>query len=135
MDDPKSATTDSLVSAAKRSLLESCSNGDLTGSLEETVIPRRQPGQLAPLSFAQQRLWLLNQFENASSVYNVPFGFHLAGRLDIAVVENCLNEIIHRHEALRTTFPPMGNPSNSLPNTIPGHCRDQPGGLPPSEQQ
>src|SRR5258707_15803973 len=105
MPHPKSPTTDSLLSSAKRSLLESWSNGNLTGSLEKTVIPRHQPGQLAPLSFAQQRLWLLNQFENASSVYNVPFGFHLAGRLDTTVLENCLNEIIHRHEALRTTFP------------------------------
>ena len=105
MPPTKSTTTDLPLSSAKRALLESWSRGHLTGGIDETVIPCRRSSQPVPLSFAQERLWLLNQFESDSSVYNVPFGFQLAGRLDIGVLENCLNEIVRRHEALRTTFP------------------------------
>ncbi len=57
-----------------------------------------------PLSFAQQRLWFLDQLEPNRSVYNIPSAFRLKGRLDISSLERSLNEIVRRHEALRTTF-------------------------------
>jgi amino acid adenylation domain-containing protein len=57
-----------------------------------------------PLSFAQQRLWFLDQLEPNRSVYNMPSAFRLKGRLDIPALEQSLNEIVRRHEALRTTF-------------------------------
>ena len=57
-----------------------------------------------PLSFAQQRLWFLDQLEPNRSVYNIPSAFRLQGRLDISALEQSLNEIVRRHEALRTTF-------------------------------
>ncbi|MDZ8188239.1 MAG: amino acid adenylation domain-containing protein [Nostoc sp. ChiSLP02] len=57
-----------------------------------------------PLSFAQQRLWFLDQFEPNSASYNIPFGLRLVGTLNVIALEQSLIEIIHRHEALRTNF-------------------------------
>ena len=58
-----------------------------------------------PLSFAQQRLWFLDQMEPDSAAYNMPFAMRLKGRLDVEALERSFNEIVQRHEALRTTFP------------------------------
>ncbi|WP_027248867.1 non-ribosomal peptide synthetase [Planktothrix agardhii] len=64
-----------------------------------------------PLSYAQQRLWFLDQLEPNSSFYNVPLALHLEGTLKIDVLEKSLQEIIQRHEALRTNFATVeGNP-------------------------
>jgi acyl carrier protein len=57
-----------------------------------------------PLSFAQQRLWFLDQLEPGSTVYNIPGAVRIRGQLNVAVLEQSLNEIVRRHEALRTTF-------------------------------
>nr|MDZ8007541.1 amino acid adenylation domain-containing protein [Nostoc sp. DedSLP05]MDZ8097380.1 amino acid adenylation domain-containing protein [Nostoc sp. DedSLP01] len=57
-----------------------------------------------PLSYAQQRLWFLDQFEPNSAVYNIPVALRLVGNLNRAALEQSLIEIIHRHEALRTNF-------------------------------
>jgi non-ribosomal peptide synthetase component F len=57
-----------------------------------------------PLSFAQQRLWFLDQFEPGSSAYNMPFALRLKGPLDVDALERAMTEIVRRHEVLRTTF-------------------------------
>jgi amino acid adenylation domain-containing protein len=57
-----------------------------------------------PLSFAQRRLWFLQQLEPSGAAYNVPFAARLSGRLDASALERALNEIVRRHEILRTTF-------------------------------
>ena len=57
-----------------------------------------------PLSFAQGRLWFLDQFEPGQAVYNMPLAVRLVGRLDVAALRATLNEIVRRHEALRTSF-------------------------------
>jgi amino acid adenylation domain-containing protein len=57
-----------------------------------------------PLSFAQQRLWFMDQLVPDSPLYNIPSVLHIEGCLDIAVLQRCLDEIVRRHEALRTTF-------------------------------
>jgi amino acid adenylation domain-containing protein len=57
-----------------------------------------------PPSFSQQRLWLLDQLEPGSPVYNLPQPFLLRGSLDPAVLEAALGEVVRRHEVLRTTF-------------------------------
>ena len=57
-----------------------------------------------PLSFAQQRLWFLDQLEPGSPLYNINTLLRLSGRLNAAVLERTLNEIVRRHEVLRTNY-------------------------------
>ncbi len=57
-----------------------------------------------PLSFAQERLWFLDQLEPGSAVYNIPLGLRLEGELNVPVLRRCLDEILLRHETLRTRF-------------------------------
>src|ERR1051325_10531187 len=71
-------------------------------------IPRRSGQEPAPLSFAQQRLWFLNQLEPDSPAYNIHLSLRLRGRLNVSVLERTLSEIVRRHETLRTTFEVVG---------------------------
>src|SRR5262249_17253105 len=57
-----------------------------------------------PLSFAQQRLWFLDQLAPNNPFYNVAGAMKLAGKLDLAALERAINEIVRRHEVLRTRF-------------------------------
>ncbi|MDB9509542.1 amino acid adenylation domain-containing protein, partial [Microcystis aeruginosa CS-338/01] len=64
-----------------------------------------------PLSYAQQRLWFLDQLEPNSPFYNISLALHLTGSLQVDVLEKSLQEIIQRHESLRTNFATIeGNP-------------------------
>ncbi|MGN9909960.1 amino acid adenylation domain-containing protein [Phytohabitans sp. LJ34] len=58
----------------------------------------------APLSFAQQRLWFLDQLTPGSAEYVVPFGFRVSGGLDIGALESAFTGLVERHELLRTRF-------------------------------
>ncbi len=69
--------------------------------------PRSQKERL-PLSFAQQRLWFLAQLVPDSPFYNVPTLWQLNNALDLLALQETLNEIVRRHEVLRTTFPVEG---------------------------
>ncbi|WP_198385204.1 non-ribosomal peptide synthetase [Burkholderia ubonensis] len=65
----------------------------------------------APLSFTQERLWFLDQFEGASALYNMAFSIPFAPGADEAAAQRALNEIVRRHETLRTVFPAvLGTP-------------------------
>jgi amino acid adenylation domain-containing protein len=57
-----------------------------------------------PLSFAQQRLWFIDQLEPNNPFYNIPGAVRLEGRIDIDALERVINEIVRRHEVLRTRF-------------------------------
>ncbi|MFN6483747.1 MULTISPECIES: amino acid adenylation domain-containing protein [unclassified Nostoc] len=57
-----------------------------------------------PVSFAQQRLWFLDQLLPDNTIYNVPTVIRLTGTLNLTALEQTFNEIVHRHETLRTTF-------------------------------
>ncbi len=58
-----------------------------------------------PASFAQRRLWFLDQLEPDSPFYNIPAAIRLTGKLNIVALGQSLNEIVRRHQTLRTTFP------------------------------
>jgi len=57
-----------------------------------------------PLSFGQQRLWFIDQLEPGNPAYNISFAIRLEGSLKVTLLERSLNEIVRRHEILRTTF-------------------------------
>jgi amino acid adenylation domain-containing protein len=68
-------------------------------------IPRRQGTGPVPLSFAQQRLWFVDRLQPGNAAYNMPAAVRLRGRLDTLVLARSLDEVVRRHETLRTTFP------------------------------
>jgi amino acid adenylation domain-containing protein/thioester reductase-like protein len=108
------------LSAAKQALLEKRLRGKLTKKPEIQTIPRRTKPGPGPLSFAQQRLWFIEQFEGDSPTYNIPFGFRLKGALNISVLERCFNEIVQRHETLRTAFRTVkGQPVKIIAQNLP----------------
>jgi amino acid adenylation domain-containing protein len=72
-----------------------------------------------PLSFAQQRLWFLDQFEPNSAVYNIPAAVRLSGTLDAAALERSFNEVVRRHEILRTGFALVnGQPAQEIADSL-----------------
>ena len=71
-------------------------------------IPRIPRDGDLPLSFAQERLWFLDQLTPGSAAYNVPAALTIRGPLDVLALERAFAEVVRRHEALRTTFPSGG---------------------------
>ena len=67
-----------------------------------TILPEARSGGV-PLSFAQQGLWCLDRWEPGCTYFNVPFSLRVIGPLDPGVLGRSLNEIVRRHQALRTT--------------------------------
>ncbi|MET0395519.1 MAG: condensation domain-containing protein, partial [Longimicrobiaceae bacterium] len=67
-------------------------------------IPRRTLSGPLPLSFAQQRLWVVDRLEPGSPAYNMPYALRLVGALDLAALRAGLDTLVRRHETLRTTF-------------------------------
>jgi acyl carrier protein len=75
---------------------------------QQHVIPVRvsqlSQSDLVPLSFAQQRLWFLEQLQPGNTLYNFPAAVRLQGELNVTALEQSINQLIKRHEILRTTF-------------------------------
>ncbi|HEU4711739.1 MAG TPA: amino acid adenylation domain-containing protein [Pyrinomonadaceae bacterium] len=104
------------LSAAKRALLEKRLAGR---SVEADAIRPVSRSGPVPLSFAQQRLWFLDQLEPGLVAYNMPAAVRLVGSLDVAVLTWSLNEIVRRHESLRTTFDSVaGQPVQVISPTL-----------------
>ncbi len=83
-------------------------------------IPRRPEGAGAPLSSAQQRLWLFEQLEHGKPAYNLPSAIRLVGELDEAALERSFTALLERHEILRATFLEVdGSPRQVISSTPP----------------
>ena len=93
------------LSSEKRKLLELRLKQKGISIPETQVIPKRKTLGPCPLSFAQQRLWFLDQLELGSTAYLIPHALRFQGDLSIETLERSLEELVRRHESLRTTFP------------------------------
>jgi non-ribosomal peptide synthetase component F/SAM-dependent methyltransferase/acyl carrier protein len=77
-------------------------------------VPIGRDGEL-PLSYSQARLWMAQSKVGATPFYNVPCSYRLIGPLDLGALRRALDEIVERHEALRTTFPAVdGEPAQRI---------------------
>lgn len=92
------------VTEQERRLLESYLDLSNTSGGPD-LVPKRASGDTAPLTFAQQQIWLHAQLAPDTPLYNEPFTIHRTGPLDISLLQQSLTEIVRRHEAWRTTFP------------------------------
>src|SRR5690242_11397456 len=100
---PRGFMTDELLESLKKNKDEIVTLLKTSGHNEQ-VIPRRPADVPLWLSFAQQRLWFLDQFEPGNAFYNIPGAVRLRGELNEVALRATLNEILRRHEALRTHF-------------------------------
>ncbi|HKN84017.1 MAG TPA: amino acid adenylation domain-containing protein, partial [Pyrinomonadaceae bacterium] len=92
------------LSGKKRAVLEALLREQGIEDTKADRIPRRRESGPAPLSFAQQRLWFLDQLEPESPLYNIHAGVELSGPLNVPVLQRSIAEILRRHESLRTAF-------------------------------
>src|SRR5262249_46826705 len=92
------------LSPDKRALLERLLSAGRGGDARSTDIPRRPPSDIAPLSYAQQRMWFLNRLYPGTAALNCDFALRLHLEYNIPVLERTLAEVVRRHDILRTTF-------------------------------
>jgi len=78
------------------------------GLLPPPIKPVPRTGEM-PLSYAQERLWVLDQIEPNNPLYNIPRALRLRGPLQVDALERAINEIVHRHESQRTSFTKAGD--------------------------
>ncbi|MFD5669012.1 amino acid adenylation domain-containing protein [Streptomyces anthocyanicus] len=76
---------------------------DTSGTLRTALTARPRPERI-PLSYAQQRLWFLHQLEGPTATYNIPTTLRLTGTLDTDALQSAFNDLLARHESLRTTY-------------------------------
>ena len=94
----------SALSPARRALLEKLLQAEDAKPPPLTVAARGSTATRFPLSYAQQRLWFLDQLMPGQGLYNMPTVLHLTGELDVAALARTFAELVRRHEALRTSF-------------------------------
>ena len=92
------------LSEAKRLLLEKRIKGQVKPAAPKNAIRRVGGGPVYPMSFAQERLWFLDQMEPGNPFYNLPAAVLVSARIDVPTLERAFTEILRRHEALRTVF-------------------------------
>jgi amino acid adenylation domain-containing protein len=92
------------LSLPKRTLLERRLLASARAAGPERI-PRRAPGDPAPLSFAQYRLWFLDQLRPGEHIYNAALPMIVRGHVDRAALQHALDAVIERHEVMRTIYP------------------------------
>ncbi len=108
-DYSKHPTPSSQLSNAKRALLQARLQGRISEKVKSKKIPKRVEQANNQLSFAQQRIWFLQQMAPESGTYNMPAALRLEGALNITALKKAFSEIVRRHEILRTTFSMINN--------------------------
>jgi amino acid adenylation domain-containing protein/non-ribosomal peptide synthase protein (TIGR01720 family) len=94
----------SALSPQQRALLEArLKQKGLHLPKSQSIVKRTSSGPL-PLSIDQEQLWVVDQIDPCNTAYNISTAMRLSGRLDVAAIGRAINEIVRRHEALRTTF-------------------------------
>ncbi|MFV9632066.1 non-ribosomal peptide synthase/polyketide synthase [Mycobacterium neumannii] len=98
------------ASLAVRTVFESPSVAQLAprigeGSVRRAPLVAVERPSTVPLSYAQSRLWFLNRFEDGFGTYNIPTALRITGTLDLRALDAALDDVIARHESLRTVFP------------------------------
>ncbi|MBD2083582.1 non-ribosomal peptide synthetase [Trichocoleus sp. ST-U3] len=96
------------LSPEQRALLELRLKQKGLTPVKTQAISQRKDSKSLPLSFHQQRLWVLHQLEPDSPIYNVPIAIRLTGFLNVKALEQSLNQIRQRHEVLQTRFRAVG---------------------------
>ncbi|MEO6463530.1 MAG: condensation domain-containing protein, partial [Candidatus Eisenbacteria bacterium] len=97
-----------LTPAQRRLLEQRMQREGLAAGMRPGGVPHQPDAEHYALSFGQQRLWFLHQLAPASPAYNIPFAGRLEGPLDPALLERSVNEVVRRHEILRTVFTVAG---------------------------
>ena len=103
-DNPPDAQLIALLRAHKQDLLEFISAQQVVTADEALIEVVARDDQPLPLSYAQQRLWLLTQIDEGTSHYNMPGALGLTGQLNRHALQQAFNSIVQRHESLRTCF-------------------------------
>ncbi|RYZ35944.1 MAG: amino acid adenylation domain-containing protein, partial [Myxococcaceae bacterium] len=100
--------------AALAALIDSFQGPDGTGASLPPLVRAERP-EVLPLSFAQQRLWFIEQLGTSGTAYSIPVSLKLEGTLDTTALQHAFDELVRRHEVLRTTFRPHeGTPSQVI---------------------
>ena len=121
--DPKEALTSSLLTQMRERKEEILTFMHRASTAFKTAPPPIVPtlrDNIVPLSFAQQRLWFLNQLEPSSFAYSMPTAYRIHGRMNISALEKSISEVLRRHQILRTTFRSLqGQPYQVIAPEIP----------------
>ena len=124
------------LSARKAEILAFLQQANQVSQNAPLIQPTPRDGFI-PLSFSQHRIWLFDQLEPQNPAYNIPASVRLIGPLDMAAIQASINEIVRRHEVLRTTFGTVNGqtsqviaPALSIPMPV-TDLRN----LPPAEQE